>query len=475
MDAVDKVKNGHQRDLMRRKVKNIHFVGIGGIGMSGIAEVLLNLGYTISGSDLSQSDITQRLAVLGARIFAGHDASHLGDADVAVTSTAVKSNNPEVLEAQRRGIPVIPRAEMLAELLKMKFSIAVSGSHGKTTTTSMVSTVLAHGGLDPTMVIGGKLASIGSNAKMGDGEVIVAEADESDGSFLKLSPSLAVITNIDREHLDYYRDIEEIKEAFLQFANIVPFYGSTILCFDDENVKTILPQIKRKTITYGLTSSADYRAIDIKFAGSSSTFSLVYKGTPCGDVTLNVPGRFNVYNALATIAVAREFDMEYPAICEGLKRFVGVHRRLEVKGKSRGITVVDDYGHHPTEIRETLAAAKHVWKDRIIVVFQPHRYTRTKALFEEFLTAFPNADTLIVTDIYAASEDPIEGVNALSLCEGIRRCGNHDVTYLSDFDDIVKHLLSIAKPTDVIITQGAGNVWKIGEEFLKRSGHEPAR
>jgi len=460
---------------MRRKVKNIHFVGIGGIGMSGIAEVLLNLGYTISGSDLSQSDITQRLAVLGAKIFAGHDASHLGDADVAVTSTAVKSNNPEVLEAHRRGIPVIPRAEMLAELLKMKFSIAVSGSHGKTTTTSMVSTVLAYGGLDPTMVIGGKLASIGSNAKMGDGEVIVAEADESDGSFLKLSPSLAVITNIDLEHLDYYRDIEEIKEAFLQFANIVPFYGSTILCFDDENVKTIFPQIKRKTITYGLTSSADYRAIDIRFAGSSSTFSLVYKGTPCGDVTLNVPGRFNVYNALATIAVAREFDMEYPAICEGLKRFVGVHRRLEVKGKSRGITVVDDYGHHPTEIRETLAAAKHVWKDRIIVVFQPHRYTRTKALFKEFLTAFPDADTLIVTDIYAASEDPIEGVNAVSLCDGIRRCGNRDVTFLSDFDDIVKHLLSIAKPTDVIITQGAGNVWKIGEEFLKRSGNEPAQ
>jgi len=475
VDAVDKVKNGHQRDLMRRKVKNIHFVGIGGIGMSGIAEVLLNLGYTISGSDLSQSDITQRLAVLGAKIFAGHDASHLGDADVAVTSTAVKSNNPEVLEAHRRGIPVIPRAEMLAELLKMKFSIAVSGSHGKTTTTSMVSTVLAYGGLDPTMVIGGKLASIGSNAKMGDGEVIVAEADESDGSFLKLSPSLAVITNIDLEHLDYYRDIEEIKEAFLQFANIVPFYGSTILCFDDENVKTIFPQIKRKTITYGLTSSADYRAIDIRFAGSSSTFSLVYKGTPCGDVTLNVPGRFNVYNALATIAVAREFDMEYPAICEGLKRFVGVHRRLEVKGKSRGITVVDDYGHHPTEIRETLAAAKHVWKDRIIVVFQPHRYTRTKALFKEFLTAFPDADTLIVTDIYAASEDPIEGVNAVSLCDGIRRCGNRDVTFLSDFDDIVKHLLSIAKPTDVIITQGAGNVWKIGEEFLKRSGNEPAQ
>jgi UDP-N-acetylmuramate--alanine ligase len=471
---VYKLRDSHQRDTMRRKVKKIHFVGIGGIGMSGIAEVLLNLGYTVSGSDLSQTDITQRLAYLGAAIFKGHDASYLGDADVAVTSTAVRINNPEVQEAHRRGIPVIPRAEMLAELLKMKFSIAVSGSHGKTTTTSMVATVLAHGDLDPTMVIGGKLASIGSNAKMGDGEVIVAEADESDGSFLKLSPSLAVITNIDLEHLDYYKDIEEIKEAFLQFANIVPFYGSTILCHDDENVKAILPRIKRKTITYGLTSPADYRAGDINFVGSSSTFSLFHKEDPCGTVTLNVPGRFNVYNALATIAVAREFDMEFPIIFEGLKLFVGVHRRLEVKGKSRGVTVVDDYGHHPTEIRETLAAARQVWKDRIIVVFQPHRYTRTNALFREFLTTFPNADTLIVTDVYAASEDPIEGVNALSLCEGIRRCGHRDVTYLPGFDDIVKHLLAIARPTDIIITQGAGNVWKIGEEFLKRSGHERA-
>jgi len=469
---MDKVKNSHRRDLMHRKVKNIHFVGIGGIGMSGIAEVLLNLGYTISGSDLSQSDITQRLAALGAIIFAGHDASHLGGADVAVTSTAVKADNPEVLEAHRRGIPVIPRAEMLAELLKMKFSIAVSGSHGKTTTTSMVSTVLAHGGLDPTMVIGGKLASIGSNAKMGDGEVIVAEADESDGSFLKLSPSLAVITNIDREHLDYYRDIEEIKEAFLQFANIVPFYGSTILCLDDENVKTILPKIKRKTITYGITSPADYRAGDIHFAGSSSLFSLFYKEEPCGDVTINVPGRFNVYNSLATIAVAREFDMEFSTIFEGLKLFVGVHRRLEVKGTARGVTVVDDYGHHPTEIRETLAAARQVWKGRIVVVFQPHRYTRTNALFKEFLTSFQDADTLIVTDIYAASEDPIQGVDALTLCEGIRRSGHTDVTYIPGFEDIVNHLVATAKPTDVIVTQGAGNVWKIGEAFLKRSGHE---
>jgi UDP-N-acetylmuramate--alanine ligase len=463
------MKNGIRRDAMRRKVKRIHFVGIGGIGMSGIAEVLLNLGYMISGSDLSQSDLTQRLASLGAVIYTGHHASHLGDTDVVVTSTAVKTDNPEVVEAHRRNIPVIPRAEMLAELLKMKFSIAVSGSHGKTTTTSMIATVLASGGLDPTMVIGGKLASIGSNAKLGDGAVIVAEADESDGSFLKLSPSLAVITNIDREHLDHYRDIEDIKDAFLQFANIVPFYGSSILCLDDDNVKAIIPEIKRKIVTYGLTAPAEYRASDISFAGSSSSFTLHYKEGSFGTMTLSVPGLFNVYNSLATIAVARELDMEYPAIKEGLKSFTGVQRRLEVKGNVKGVIIVDDYGHHPTEIRETLKAAKQVWKGNIIVVFQPHRYTRTKALFDEFLTAFPNADTLIVTDIYAASEVPIDGVNAICLCEGIRRHGHNNVIHISSFDDIVDHLLSIAKPSDVIITQGAGNVWKIGEDFLKKA------
>ena len=455
---------------MQRKVRQIHFVGIGGIGMSGIAEVLLNLGYAITGSDVSLSDITQRLTSLGAVIFSGHQASHLRDADVVVTSTAVKDDNPEVLEAHRRNIPVIPRAEMLAELLKMKFSVAVSGSHGKTTTTSMVSTVLAYGGLDPTMVIGGKLASIGSNAKIGDGEIIVAEADESDGSFLKLNPCLAVITNIDREHLDYYRDIEEIKAAFLKFANIVPFYGSTILCLDNEHVREILPQIKRKVITYGLTSPADYQATEMVLAGPLSKFSVSCRGERLGEVTLNVPGRFNVANALATIAVARELDMPFDAIRKGLEAFVGVHRRLEIKGKVNGVTVVDDYGHHPTEIRETLAAARQVWKDRIIVVFQPHRYTRTQKLFNEFLTAFPDADYLIVTDIYAASEKPIEGVSAASLCEGIRAHGHQGVIYLSGFDEMTDHLLAMAKPSDVIITQGAGTVWKIGEEFLKRVG-----
>lgn len=455
---------------MQRKVRQIHFVGIGGIGMSGIAEVLLNLGYAITGSDVSLSDITQRLTSLGAVIFSGHQASHLRDADVVVTSTAVKDDNPEVLEAHRRNIPVIPRAEMLAELLKMKFSVAVSGSHGKTTTTSMVSTVLAYGGLDPTMVIGGKLASIGSNAKIGDGEIIVAEADESDGSFLKLNPCLAVITNIDREHLDYYRDIEEIKAAFLKFANIVPFYGSTILCLDNEHVREILPQIKRKVITYGLTSPADYQATEMVLAGPLSKFSVSCRGERLGEVTLNVPGRFNIANALATIAVARELDMPFDVIRKGLEAFVGVHRRLEIKGKVNGVTVVDDYGHHPTEIRETLAAARQVWKDRIIVVFQPHRYTRTQKLFNEFLTAFPDADYLIVTDIYAASEKPIEGVSAAGLCEGIRAHGHQDVIYLSGFDEMTDHLLAMAKPSDVIITQGAGSVWKIGEEFLKRVG-----
>jgi UDP-N-acetylmuramate--alanine ligase len=455
---------------MQRKIRKIHFVGIGGIGMSGIAEVLLNLGYVITGSDLSPSDITQRLALLGAVIFQGHEASHIGEVDVVVISTAVKADNPEVLEAHRRNIPIIPRAEMLAELLKMKFSVAVSGSHGKTTTTSMISTVLAHGGFDPTMVIGGKLASIGSNAKIGDGEVIVAEADESDGSFLKLTPCLAVITNIDREHLDYYRDIEDIKEAFLKFANMVPFYGATILCLDDPHVQAILPDIKRRTITYGLTSPADYQARDVVLQGPTSVFTVYARSERLGEVTLSVPGRFNVANALATIAAARELDMPFDAIREGLLKYVGVGRRLEVKGKVRGVTVVDDYGHHPTEIRETLLAARQVWKGRIIVVFQPHRYTRTQKLFQDFLTAFPSADHLIITDIYAASEKVIEGVDAAGLTEGIRQSGHADVVYISGFDGIVDHLLKIARSSDVIITQGAGSVWKVGEEFLKRAG-----
>jgi len=454
--------------LMQRKIKCIHFVGIGGIGMSGIAEVLLNLGYKISGSDAQQSDTTSRLQKLGAVVAVGHSAENVGNADVVVTSTAVKASNPEVVEAHRRNIPVIPRAEMLAELLKMKFSVAVSGSHGKTTTTSMVSTMLAEGGLDPTMVIGGKLASIGSNARLGDGEIIVAEADESDGSFLKLSPTIAVITNIDREHLDYYPGIDEIKAAFLKFANIVPFYGCTVMCNDNEHIREIAPEIKRRTITYGIEHEADYRAEKIEFQGGKTNYSLNYKGDILGKIELNVPGMFNVYNSLAAVAVGRELELEFPVIQKGLASFHGVHRRLEVKGRVGSITVIDDYGHHPTEVRETLAAASHVWKSRRIVVFQPHRYTRTKALFDEFTKAFNDADILIVNDIYPASEEPIAGVNSAALCAAIRANGHPHAEYVADAEDTIEYLLKIVRPDDAVFTLGAGSVYKIGEAFLKR-------
>ena len=460
---------------MYRRIKHIYFVGIGGIGMSGIAEVLLNLGYMISGSDLENSDITLRLEALGARIFHGHRLSNLTVADVVVKSTAVSEDNPEVMEAHRRNIPVIPRAEMLAELLKMKYSIAVSGSHGKTTTTSIISTVLAHSGLDPTMVIGGRLDSIGSNARLGEGEIIVAEADESDGSFLQLNPYIAVITNIDREHLDYYPGIGEIKDAFLQFANSVPFYGSVILCGDCDNVRDILPRMKRKTVTYGIYDGVDFRAADISFSGLTSQFTLYYKKTLLGKVEMQVPGLFNVYNSMAAVAVALELGVKFSTIQEGLSVYKGVHRRLEIKGQTGDVTVVDDYGHHPTEIKAVLAAAKNAWENRrLVVVFQPHRYTRTRALFDEFLGSFDESGVLILTDIYAASEKKIKGVHSMNLCKSIKAHGHDDVMYLSSFKEIVDHLTNIVKPGDVVMTLGAGDVWKIGERLLERlEGRKP--
>jgi UDP-N-acetylmuramate--alanine ligase len=457
-----------ETSLMQRKVKCIHFVGIGGIGMSGIAEVLINLGYNVSGSDTAQSETTARLQKLGACVALGHAAKNIGNADVVVTSTAVKVNNPEVVEAHQRNVPVIPRAEMLAELLKMKFSVAVSGSHGKTTTTSMVSTILARGGLDPTMVIGGKLASIGSNARLGDGDIIVAEADESDGSFLKLSPTIAVITNIDREHLDFYPGITEIKEAFLKFANIVPFYGCTVLCNDNEHVREISPFIKRKMITYGIEHSADYSARDIKYLTSGTEYSLIYKGDRLGVIKLIVPGLFNVYNSLAAVAVGHELDLDFATIKEGLAGFFGVVRRLEMKGIVGDITVVDDYGHHPTEVKATLAAARQVWKGRTIVVFQPHRFTRTKALFNEFTQAFSDADLLILNDIYPASEEPIAGVNSQALCEAIRKTGHPSVEYIAQAEGTIEFLLKTVRPKDTVITLGAGSIYKIGEALLKQ-------
>lgn len=457
-----------KKSLMQHKVKRIHFVGIGGIGMSGIAEVLVNLGYQVSGSDVQPSETTSRLQKLGAKIVIGHAAENIGHADVVVTSTAVRRDNPEVVEAHERNIPVIPRAEMLAELLKMKFSVAVSGSHGKTTTTSMISTVLAEADLDPTMVIGGKLASIGGNARLGDGEIIVAEADESDGSFLKLSPTIAVITNIDREHLDYYSGLDAIKEAFLKFANIVPFYGCSVLCCDNDAVRDILPSIHRRTITYGMEHPADYQAADVQMSEKKTTYVVRFKKQTLGNIELMVPGMFNVYNSLAAVAVGRELNLDFKTIQEGLKRFSGVQRRLEIKGRIGNITLIDDYGHHPTEIRETLRALRPRVKGRLIVVFQPHRYTRTKALFNEFTTAFADADVLVLNDIYPASEEPIAGVDSATLCAAIKKTGKKNVTYLSGAEKILEYLSEEIREKDTVLTLGAGNVYKIGEALIEK-------
>jgi len=373
------------------------------------------------------------------------------------------------VEAHRRNIPVIPRAEMLAELLKMKFSVAVSGSHGKTTTTSMVSTILAEGGLDPTMVIGGKLASIGSNARLGDGDIIVAEADESDGSFLKLSPAIAVVTNIDREHLDYYPGIAEIKDAFLKFANIVPFYGCTVLCVDNPHVREILPSIKRRIITYGIEEPADYTAFNIRFGQGKTQYSLSYKGEKLGDTDLAVPGLFNVYNSMAATAVGRELGLDMDTIRKGLLAFGGVQRRLEVKGEAGGVTVVDDYGHHPTEILATLAAARQMWKGRLVVIFQPHRFTRTQALFDEFTRAFGDADCLVINDIYPASELPIPGINSAALWAAIKEAGHPCVEYIGQAQNTLDYLMKNVRPGDTVLTLGAGSVYKIGETFLEQA------
>jgi UDP-N-acetylmuramate--alanine ligase len=454
---------------MYGKIEKIHFVGIGGIGMSGIAEVLLNLGYKVSGSDLRQSETTERLAAIGGEIHIGHARENLVDVDVVVTSTAVRADNPEVVEALGRMIPVIPRAEMLAELMRMKYGIAIAGTHGKTTTTSMVATVLTNGGIDPTIVIGGKLNTLGSNAKLGQGKFLVAEADESDGSFLKLSPTIAVVTNIDADHLDYYSGIEEIKDTFVDFINKVPFYGMAVLCLDDRNIAEVIPRVKKRFVTYGLSSQADIRATNIRLAGNSTSFVAHYKGYRMGEVSFGMPGAHNVLNALACIAVAMELDIPFDRIREGFAQFGGVGRRFQIKGEERKIMVVDDYGHHPAEIRATLSAAKHGWPERrLVVAFQPHRYSRTKELFDEFVTAFYDADLLVVTDIYAASEKPIEGVTAEALANAIRRHGQKDVTFIADREAISDHLAGIVKPGDIVLTLGAGNIWQAGEALLER-------
>lgn len=454
---------------MYGKIERIHFVGIGGIGMSGIAEVLINLGYRVSGSDLRESEITERLSSLGGTIAIGHRSENVGTADVVVISSAVREENPEVIEARRRLIPVIPRAEMLAELMRMKYGIAVAGTHGKTTTTSMIATVLTQGGIDPTIVIGGKLNTLGTNAKLGRGEYLVAEADESDGSFLKLSPSIAVVTNIDADHLDFYRGgIEEIKDSFVEFINKIPFYGLAVLCLEDPNIAEIIPRVRKRFVTYGLSSQCDIRATHIRLEGGNTSFVLHYKGYRMGEISFRMPGAHNVLNALACIAVACELDLPFDQIREGFARFGGVGRRFQVKGEVGGVTVIDDYGHHPAEIRATLAAARSGWPERrIVVAFQPHRYSRTKELFDEFLTCFYDADLLVVTDIYAAGEAPVEGVDARHLAEEIARHGQKNVTYIPDLAQVAPFLADTAQGDDMVITLGAGSIWKAGEELVQ--------
>jgi UDP-N-acetylmuramate--alanine ligase len=456
---------------MLEKKHRVHFVGIGGIGMSGIAEVLLNLGYSVSGSDLRESEATQRLRSLGAQIFLGHREENLAaEPEVVVISTAVKFSNPEVIEARGRHIPVIPRAEMLAELMRMKFGVAVAGSHGKTTTTSMIAAVLSAAGLDPTMVIGGRVKALGSNAKMGQGEILVAEADESDGSFLLLSPTIAIVTNIDREHMDFYSTLERLNESFLAFINKVPFYGAAVLCLDDPQVRGLLPRVRKRFMTYGLTPEADFHAQEIQLHGMESECSVWRRSTRLGNLKLCLPGRHSATNALAAIAVATELEIPFSQAAQALESFAGIHRRFEIKGEVRGIMVIDDYGHHPAEVRATLQAIRDSWKRPLTVIFQPHRYSRTRDLFDDFLVSFEGADRLILTEIYPAGEEPIPGVDGARLYQEIKRRGHLDVEFVPDRSEIAKTLLPKLKGGEIVLTLGAGDVYRVGEELVEALG-----
>jgi UDP-N-acetylmuramate--alanine ligase len=452
---------------MYRKQYHIYFVGIGGIGMSGIAELLLNLGYEVSGSDIAAGEVTERLRELGGKIYKGHDPAHVAGADVVVVSSAISEDNPEVRAALAASIPVIPRAEMLAELMRLKYSIAVAGAHGKTSTTSILASVLEKGGLDPTVVIGGKLKQVKSNAVLGEGDFLVAEADESDGSFLKFSPAMAVVTNIDLEHMDFYKDLDAIKSVFLDFIDRVPFYGLAVLCLDNEPIQDIIPHIKKRYMTYGLSAQADVQAVDIKYEATRSRFRVFCRGAPAGEVVLNLPGLHNIYNALASIAVGLELEIPFEGISSALETLEGVERRLEIKGEAGGITVIDDYGHHPTEIRTTLEAVRRSFPGRrVIVVFQPHRYSRTKALFDDFTRSFYQCDLLVLLPVYAAGEKEIEGADHRRLAEGIRIHGHKDVVCLDRHADAAAHVLSSAASGDIVLTLGAGNVWQVADEVL---------
>ena len=450
-------------------IRHIHFVGIGGSGMSGIAEVLLNLGYVVSGSDQKKSPVTERLAGQGAHISEGHAAAHVEGAHVVVLSTAVRPTNPEVVEARRLGIPVIPRAEMLAELMRLKYGVAVAGSHGKTTTTSMVAMILDKGGLDPTVVVGGRLGVLGSGARLGRGDFMVAEADESDRSFLKLSPTVAVVTNIDREHLDTYKDLADVQEAFLGFLNKVPFYGAGVVCLDDGPVQDILPRVERRVVTYGLSPQAQVSARDVRLKPGGSTYVLSANGQTLGEIDVAVPGAHNVLNSLAAVAVGLELAVSFESIRQGLAAFTGVDRRFQIRGDVGGVLVVDDYGHHPTEIRATLETLRgRAGSRRTVVLFQPHRYTRTQHLWDDFCRAFHLADLLLLVDIYPAGEEAVAGINSEALAEAITRRGHRQVLYVGDLKAATERLAQEVKDGDVVLTLGAGSVWTAGDELLKR-------
>ncbi|WP_051249814.1 UDP-N-acetylmuramate--L-alanine ligase [Maridesulfovibrio zosterae] len=451
---------------MRSRVGNIHMIGIGGSGMSGIAEVLINMGFTVTGSDLAAGAPVKRLLKMGAQVFIGHGAENVTDADVVVKSTAISEENPEVIKARELGIPIIPRAEMLAELMRLRTGIAVAGTHGKTTTTSLLATIFTEAELDPTVIIGGRLNTFGSNARLGDGQYLIAEADESDGSFLCLSPIITIVTNVDKDHLDFYHDQDAIDKSFRKFMNSIPFYGMNIVCGDDPGVKRLLPSIKRPCLTYGLEKGNKLRA-EILSCEVRSLFKVFYEDELLGEVSLAQPGQHNVLNALGAIGVALEAGIDKKVIFSGLSNFMGVGRRFEKKGECKGVLVVDDYGHHPAEIAATLKTAKACFPNRrLVVAFQPHRFTRTQALFGEFCKTFEYADELLLTEIYPASESPIPGVNGMSLAQGIRQVSSTKVRFYPDFEMMENELPNILKPGDLFITQGAGSIYKIGENFL---------
>lgn len=450
------------------KVRRVHFVGVGGIGMSGIAEVLLNLGHSVSGSDLHLTSVTERLSSLGAKIFEGHSKENIGDAEVVIISSAIREDNPEVISAKEKGIPLLLRAEMLAELMRLKsVGIAIAGTHGKTTTTSMIGQVVQSAGFDPTLIVGGVVKGIGSNAKIGTGQILICEADEFDRSFLRLLPTIAVVTTIEAEHLDCYRNIDEIKNAFIEFANKVPFYGAIILCLDERGNQEIISSLRRRTIGYGLSRSAEFRAEGPEFSGLETDYTVIHNDKNLGKVHLRVPGIHNVKNSLAAIATGIELDIPFSQITDALGEFRGVYRRFEIKGEKGEILVVDDYAHHPTEIEVTLRAARNGFKRRVVAVFQPHLYSRTKDFSHEFGGSFGDADVLVVTDVYPAREEPISGVSGALIADAAEKAKHKEVYYIPDKREIPQFLRKKAKSGDMVITMGAGDIWKVGEAFLR--------